>query len=1113
MTQISLPSGLVIDFEDASQEDIEESLDIIRKEQPELFQEKQVSEREYIQSLNLEQAIEYGSKTPSKKEPEFIPTHEGEVESLGFHYWYGQADDDRERALRLTRRFGEGTFSQDENGKFYLLLDKIAPEIKEELNLRDTGTMYVNRPEGDFLGLMDLSDVAGFVGAYKGPLVGTMAASFALTGVGLPLSILGMGLGAGAGKMYDEFIDERFQKLQLQDDDEIWGQVATEALYGAGGELIVGGALRLGRRLTKGRGRPDPERITALMRQGVPEKAAREIATQQSRTQIRGDIRAGAQPTMYEATGKSIAGRLQAIHEGIFPNKAVARANSDYVGKLWRSYLNGDLAEPAFKSAMQDNAEMVTRLIKNAMKDPDEAVRLADQQLRKTIQGEMDLLLDTFVAGSRQSKDWQRAMSQNVRLWQAASSEMYKNAEDLLGKHKALFDRKVIQEEALAILGRDSAGNELREGSAALANLSGLQDAPLFRYILSKEENFSITELNALRHVLNTQAKHPDLVGTTTDKQIEMLKKSIDEMFEDKAKALALRTSKGIDDPPIPDQREGIELLHKANAHYSEGAALFKSGSANMINKNINDGYMEDLVTVVRLIVQDHQPNLLKRHLDSVTPTASQIRKIESVSVDQWRAAAAAARENNGAGNIRLLNEILERNDILPNVVQRPPPFINDLPLNDVFRRRLMGDVADTLDQYADDAVALADPALRRDVNRGMIANAWLKDAYDTSVRGRVFEPGQFGQKFDSLGREVQDLLFGAKEAVRLRNSLKDFYLVGNNADQFSRQVLDDVFNPSIRATVEGLQNDLQIAGQQSKDALFKAIRSGMVEDADELILAAIKNPRMIDSLRQSVGDEVFEVPGGIKDMAMQRIMLQAFPEGVTADNVASGSFGLAMKTTIKKMNAQGGLGKILGQDVVDDLVSVARTAERVGDLSLKGKGGLAPAGYAAGFGMALIVEPVTALSSAAGIMLTSRLMRNKAFLNWMTKPQIRARDARLGERIIADEIQEAARLEGRVLTRSQALKQAKNEMGDLNLSIMQLKEALWRETRAAGVSLPAARAQETVEETVEEVIEPRGPRLPTTRPPQGIQVPGTQPPQVMSPLRQLEIDKMMGVR
>jgi hypothetical protein len=1112
MTQISLPSGLVIDFEDASQEDIEESLDIIRKEQPELFQEKQVSEREYIQSLNLEQAIEYGSRTPSKKEPEFIPTHEGEVESLGFHYWYGQADTDRERALRLTRRFGEGTFSQDENGKFYLLLDKIAPEIKEELNLRDTGTMYVNRPGGDFLGLMDLSDVSGFVGAYKGPLVGTMAASFALTGVGLPLSILGMGLGAAGGKMYDEFIDERFQKLQLQDDAEIWGQVAIEGLFGAFGELIVGGGLRLAKKLIKGRGRPDPERITALMRQGVPEKASREIATQQSRTQIRGDIRAGAQPTMYEATGKSIAGRLQAIHEGIFPNKAVARANSDYVGKLWSAYLKGDLAEPAFKSAMQDNAEMVTRLIKNAMKDPDEAVRLADQQLRKTIQGEMDLLLDTFVTGSRQSKDWQRAMSQNVRLWQAASSEMYKNAEDLLGKHKALFDRKVIQEEANAILGFDSAGKELRPGSAALAELSGLQDAPLFRYILSKTEDFSLTELNALRHVLNTQAKHPDLVGTTTDKQIEMLKKSIDEMFEDKAKALASQIQKGTDDPLIQAQREGIESLHKANNHYSEGAALFKSGSANMINKNINDGYMEDLVTVVRLIVQDHQPNLLKRHLDSVTPTASQIRKIESVSVDEWKAAAAAARENNGSGDIRLLNEILERNGIPPNVVQRPAPFINDLPLNDVFRRRLMGDVAKTLDQYADDAVALADPALRRDVNRGMIANAWLKDAYDTSIRGRVFDPGQFGQKFDSLGREVQDLLFGAKEAVRLRSSLKDFYLVGNNADQFSRQVLDDVFNPSIRATVEGLQNDLQIAGRQSKDALFKAIRSGMVEDADELILAAIKNPRMVDSLRQIVGDEVFEVPGGIKDMAMQRIMLQAFPEGVTADNVASGSFGLAMKSTIKKMNAQGGLSKILGQDVVEDLLRVARTAERVGDLSLKGKGGLAPAGYAAGFGMALIVEPVAALSSAGGIMFLSRLMRNKVFLNWMTKPQIRARDARLGERIIANEIQEAARLEGRVVTRSQALKQAKNEMGDLNLSIMQLKEALWREARATGVSLPAARAQETVGETVEEVVEPRGRQLPTAQPPQGIPVPGAQPPQV-NPLRQLEIDKMMGVR
>ena len=70
--------------------------------------------------------------------------------------------------------------------------------------------MYVNRPGGDFLGLLDFSDVVSFAGAYQGPLLATTAAAFAATGVGLPMSALIMGTAAAGGKVFDEFLEESF---------------------------------------------------------------------------------------------------------------------------------------------------------------------------------------------------------------------------------------------------------------------------------------------------------------------------------------------------------------------------------------------------------------------------------------------------------------------------------------------------------------------------------------------------------------------------------------------------------------------------------------------------------------------------------------------------------------------------------------------------------------------------------------------------------------------------------------------------------------------------------------------------------------------------------------
>ena len=1068
-----------------------------------------------------------GRGTGQPSGPVFTPTHEGDALDLGAYYDYSKADNDKGRAAWITRNFGPGTFGQDQEGRFYLNLDKIDPAIKQEENLPESGTMYLNRPGGDFLGLFDFSDVVGVFGAHQGPIAATTAAAFATTGVGLPLSVLIMGAAAGGGKIFDEFVEEEFRGIQDQTNQEVWGDVATEALFGAGGELVVGTGFRLARRLLKGPGKPDPSYISKLVSEGVPKGLATKIATQKARAQIRGDIRAGGRPSIYEATGKPIAARLQAVYEGIFGSTKAASRNRDYIEGLWQQYFKGNLTEKQFKTAMQENASEITRVIQNAMKDPDEAVRLADRHLRMTIDGEMDILLNAFAPGSRQSKDWTGAMGQTVRLWQQDSSVLYRNAEELLGNVR--FDRAPIQKAVKDIL------------DSTEAQMGQMSDAPLLNYVMKKTDDFTLSELNSLRHVLGAQGKSPDLVGTAADFQIKQLKDQIDEMFEMKARSLAKDVATG--QPAFGGginirgeggrfasressevtqlQREGLEKLVEANKHYTDGAEIFKTGAANMLNKNVKEGFFEDLIDVAQTVVKNNRPELLRAHLARVTPSSSTAGKIQQIKPEVWGQAAQAAR----AGDIDGLNRILVANDIPDDIIVRVQPWLKDLPAGDAYRKRILDQLGETLDQYADDALARTGSAAKRDINRDMLAAAWVQNAAAESKVSRVFRPEQFAQKFDDLGKETQDLLFGSQRAGQMRETLKDFYLVKNSGDEWGRVVLNDISNPNIKTVVETLQSDLKIASEQSRDALFKAVRSGRIENAEDLILESVKNPSLVKALKNRVGEDVFNTPGGLQDQAMLKIMMEAFPEGITADAVQSGAFGKTMASTIKKMNARGSLDEILGKDVVKGLQEVSEAATRVGDASLKGKGGLAAATYAAAFGVSLLINPVATLGGAAAMLASARIMRNKQFLLWMTKPSIRARDAKRGLNIIADDLQRNAAREGRTLSRSQAMSQARNEFGigikgELGLASMTIREALAREARFLGVSMPLAsgmdsEARESVSRAVGQARDIARPfidqavtEIQTAAPPLQNQV--NEAGQV---LRQQEMNKLLGVQ
>ena len=1022
----------------------------------------------------------YGKDKKKKEEPDFVPTVEGDVTNTADRWAFGKEDISSEKEAFLTRTYGPDSFGKDNRGRHYLILDNISPEIKAEKNLPESGTMWFNTPGGGVFGLFDMPDVVEFAGAYRGELLGGTLAAFAVGTAGLsliPASIF-IGLGAGLGKGLDE-VQEIVEGTQQQPADEIAGDMAIAFAFNLGANAIIGGGAKLLGRVIKGGGNPDAQVISDLIDKGVSPGVAKATAIQMHRTATRKGLDEGLRPTVQDATGKAVLGRLQAIHEGIFPNRVAARSNRKYVEGLIRKFQDGELSPRAFGAALDQNAKDVTAQISNAMKNPDEAVKLANQHLRDVIGQEIELLKLAYTTGDETAVAFQNEMVRMVRLWQNNNKELYDNASKLLGDAR-LFKTSDLKRTANEHL------------LAPLAKEQGLGNNPVYKYIMGKTDDYTLGELQALRSVVNN-SRSGELVGDLTDYQLKGLSNKIDEMFES-ANALIKERQFSINKgnatygdvgltPPqgststtfLPREfksqwADGFEKFKAANAYYKKGAETFKTGAVNMLNRNIKDGYFADLSSVVETVVQNGKPELLKNYLKAVTPQGSVRGILQDVPETQWQAMAQAAER----GEITAVNSLLESNfpslkgSFVPGGDPRkiglsfkPSQFLETMPKDDPYRKRILGELAETFRLHAEDSAAAASGATHRDVSRQMLANTWMKMTREGATDLGVVDPAAFRRSFDKLGKEVQEELFGKYEATQLRKVLNDFALVApdqvKGGFRFGTTSPDTITNSNMRNIVSNLQSDVAEAQAQSTNAMFQAVKGGTIVDADSLIQAAVKDPKLLDDLIAVVPDDVLNQPFGLRDAAMSRIIRQAFPDGITESAVISGAWQDGMRGAIANMNQRGSLNRILGPETVQDLIKVTKLP--VGDQALKGKGGLSSALYAATIGMRILAEPVSGLISVASIYTSGRILRSKTFLKLMTSPNIRASQLKAGIKALTDDILSKARADGINITRKQANAAAKKQLGDLSILRRLFSEVAGAEARI----IASAKASESV--------------------------------------------------
>ena len=1074
-------------------------------------------------------------------------TNPGEVESAGFQFRYGRADTIGDKAKRLESEFGPGSYQQVEGtDKFFLLLDNISPEIKKEYNLPDTGTIYANEPGFSWY------DVSAGAGAEAGPLTAALAAGLVFSGAGLiPAMVLMAGAGA-AGKAFDEFIiEDRLEKMNTQSDDEVWGDVAmTGAFYGLG-EGIMRGLWAAGRRLLKGPGAaPDPARIGELIAGGMGRSAATKIAREEAKTQLRRAVAEGARPTVSEVSQKAILGRMQSIYEGIFPNAAAAAKNLDFVKKTLGRLGAGEIDDATAKSLLSQQTQAISAQVSNAMKNAnvDEAARLANQHLQKVIDNEFKVLLDMYDPKVALKSGWQDTANLSARLFDQDSSILYKKSEDLLSrvidpatkKSAALFNAQPLQD-AVKVLEKNEALKYLSEDAF---------NKGLFKYIKGKEE-FTLTELTNLRVALRSAGKDPALMPGMNDGIIGKLTTSIDDSINNRLDGLVyLRSDAGRkmaeraggaqwDEATTKLFEDGVMAWKTAQNFHAKGIERFKSFSEQLLEKDIRSGVTLGSKEVLERVVREGQPDTLLRYLKSVTPSGRAVEGIQTVPQSVFDDAARAA----SAGEFKAANKILDDAGVSPEIVKRLPAFAEKLGVDDPYGRMLASEFSDTIRNLGRMAEARANPLQFRNRIRDSLAREWLEQNYTTSKVAGEFSPSVFASRVDQLGKGLQDTLFGKENSTALRQLMKDYHKVGMSNKAFANATAEALgaTASAIRARSMGLtggrsvsdeianvQSVMREAERQSEDALFQAFAKGKIDDADSLVLNILKNPKNYDRLVRDFGPRgtveagLLDLPAGVKDMVMGRIMEAAFPQGVLPDVVASGAWGAPMRRQLTNLNRNGALAKVLGdgdsatgQLVVNDLIKASKIGERISDQALKGKQGLASAAFAAGAGMRLLTNPLAFAGEAVGIFAMGRIMRQKWFLNSLLKPRYSAGVglnpfAVGGRRLLQQGRRAGADLEG---------------VSPLGL---ELRERVAQELRLVAAALGEGQVgsdtredvsefvRETITEPVRSAVQQGVPALPPPPPPQQVsQAPPVAPQQVAQgadALRQLEYEKMLGV-
>ena len=951
--------------------------------------------------------------------PELEPI-EGEVEDNWLRFNTGRADTSDERQKVLNAYLGEGTSEQVGDDIFVIDQAKVAPEIRKKFGLADEGKIYLDKP--GFTG----KDVMDFLGEAGPATAAAIGSGLMVTGIGIVPGALIVGGAAALAKAADEAI-EYAQGRNLQSAGDVGSSIVTEgalnAVFQGAGGLIAKGAGRVFR----GAG-PDPSaaRIDELIAQGFPEKnllgmkmqkadrfpyfdtqpTAREIALEEGRAAMQQIINYGAKPGLKEAAGKNLAARALSVTEAITGSTKVGEANARFIKGLVDDVSKGTKTEDEVIQALKSEENAIAAVIKEQLADPDQALVASQNFLDKVVKTEIKRWIQAFDPAKGIPKDFIEANKRVAELFKLEGQNNFSIARNTLG------DKAVFSIAPLKAIIRDL------QRKNKYGDFSGK-----FFDVIKGMDSASLDDLQSLKNLLQMTIKTQDekIVATTAQGEIKALLKGIDTVLGDNYADLSLRFAlkggvgkpryrKNLDTGELvllnPEEmvfrkygptelaqlRKGLEQWDEAKRLWGEGIEQFNNQALNNLVKSFDAKYFNSNRDVMKVAIENGDSAKLSMYLNAVTPPLKAAAKLTTPDA---RLVLQRARELVAGDQFKAAAELIEQSGF-EGVIPKVYPWMSKLPSDDAFRIIQKEGYLKEIDRLSTISEFAANPQVVRNSIRNGLAKEWVTDAQTASLdEFGQFSPPLFAKKFTALTERLQDTLFGADNAKVMREAMDGFRLLGfANKKETDKlfQALPTLVNQPIKESVSILKNISDQAVRESQDAVFAAIKGGTIKNNQDLVAGLIASPESYKRLLAIKGPEFMEAPGGVKDLIVENLFKNTFPDTrLTEATIQSGDWGNALAKAISKQNREGALDAILGTDVVKGFKSIAENAIRVSDMEMKGKGQLVAAAASMTIITAASLGHVWEAAVAyGGSWAFSRLMRSTNILKILTNPGIR---------------------------------------------------------------------------------------------------------------------------
>jgi len=966
-----------LDFATASLAEIDEYARQQRAQGIDPYTNKQISEQEFIRTYKAP-GVDYGTGVSSN--------------DVFSRYMFGRADTAEDKKLYLNKSLGKEGYYQDALGRF------IANQKGREKMGMGQGDDIALDEEG--VSWNDLKDFAGESGTEI--LAGTGAALMA-SGYGFIPGVIISSLAAGGAKILDEKIDEA-QGIQAQTKNE----VLNDALFSTGswaiGEGVGRGFSALIGRIIKG---PTGAGIAGVFGGGKAGLAQ----TEATRAAYRAAIEKGYAPTIagIDPTFRPILGRLQAVYEGVFPNKVAAQRNlTSALEDLQKSGLAG-------KNQIKDLDLLVRADIDKYYSTSTQKLANATMKMDKAVLSELDNMLSKLKKGDKfVPKELNKYIFDRKKVFDEDMNELYRMVDEGLEGQAIIPVQGIIAE--LDTLTTNS-----------IADIGATRFATKIKELGAKNNGYAThKELGVIRTGLMDASKSPGLIADANVSSLAGLKKSVDRAFEQaeinlaqfvktpddimRANLLGSAANTGFASSSR-QLADSLNLLTRTRSLYSKGIKRFDNFTVQSIIKGAAKNRLNYKHIFDEIILKDDSAGLTEL-----------LQAIKGVSTQRTLGSAGILRTDR-------FNDIYRKIPYGEGTLEDGIKAARNMdPNSPTFKRieRLANEAVDEAQRMS--TITGTSTELVREVREGL-AKMYLQKAIKDSI-GIDFSTGvrrvdalalaanikEKGSVVDKLFGKGASRVDGGEDLSKPLNGILE--VLERNKGTIAPEIMDQLDQLPLGSALREFQVAQMARKEVDKNTVLKVLNS--TNNPDVISQTVFQNANAVREANQFLSASMMDK---VRDASMSKILRQI---GAATDDQGqirlsdnfieafqSGRLGRKLQTVLGGYKDET-LDAMFGKQTTKGLHSLADRMVQVSNASLAGKGGLAAPNIALGFTLGNFLlggSFFQLLGSAAGMSFMAKALRDPKVLRMMmaSRSKLKFSDILKGKVVSGDPVGQGA--------------------------------------------------------------------------------------------------------